>query len=48
MCFGGHHFLIICYTVINGDLDPFGIKESMHPSPYAFVFNIAHIEGIIF
>ena len=48
MCLGGHHFLIIYYTVIHGDLDSFGIKDSMHPSPNAFVLKIAHILGCYF
>ena len=44
MYFGVHHFLIIYYTEIYGDLDPYWFVR--HPCILhlkAFVLNIAHI-----
>ena len=44
MCFGGRHFLIIYYTVIHGDLDPYCFVRNpciLHLK--AFVLNIVHI-----
>ena len=54
MCFGGHHFLIIYYTVIQADLDPYCFVRNLcflHLN--AFVLNLAQVSlcyfgGIIF
>ena len=50
----GHHFLIIYYTVIHGDLDPYcSVRNPCALHLNAFVLNIVHIcsailGGIIF
>ena len=42
MCFEGHHFLIIYYTVIHGDLDPYcSVRYPCALHLYAFVLYIA-------
>ena len=44
MCFGGHHFLIIYFTVMHSDLDPYCLLRNpcaLHLN--AFVLNIGHI-----
>ena len=42
MCFEGHHFLIIYYTVIHGDLDPYcSVRHPCALHLYAFVLYIA-------
>ena len=54
MCFGGHHFLIIYYTVIHGDLDPYcSVRNPCILHRNAFLLNLAHFllcyfGGIIF
>ena len=43
MCFRGHHFLIIYYTVIHDDLDPFcSVRNPCALHLIAFVHNLAH------
>ena len=47
VCFGGHHFLIIYYTVIHPDLESLGIVQVNLRNPCIlhlkdFVLNIAH------
>ena len=44
MCFGDHHFLIIYFTVIQDDLDPYCLLRNPCPLHLnAFVLNIVHI-----